>query len=82
MKELLETEFFSVMKKFPSLKPASSALQNAYDEFVRTIFAARFNAPNMNAFYNSLCYLQVELKGLRQQPARMVEKKYSFAPFG
>ena len=81
MKQLLETNFFSVMKDFSSLKQGVSILEDAYDEFVRIIFAARDDTSKMNAFYNSLCCLQIELKGLRKQPVKMVEKKYPYAPF-
>ena len=81
MKQLLETKFFLVMNNFPSLKQGSSILEDAYDELVRIIFAARGDTTNMNDFYNSLCYLQIELKSLREQPVKMVEKKYSYAPF-
>ena len=81
MKQLLETKFFSLIKDFPLLDLEASTLKDAYNEFVNTVFTERCNVPDMNIFYNSLCYLQVELKILREQSMNMIEKKYPYTVF-
>ncbi len=81
MKQLLETKLFSVIKDFVSLKQQDlSTLENAYDEFVSAVFSERCNSLNMDAFYNSLCCVQVELKNLQGQTVKG-EKKCPYATF-
>ena len=81
MKRLFETNFFSLIRDFPLSDFDASSLKDAYDEFVNTVFTERSNTSCMDVFYNSLCYVQVELKSLRKQPINLVEKKYPYTTF-
>ncbi len=49
-------------------------LENAYDDFANKVFKERHKAADMDAFYNSLCYVQAELKSLWLQRVDVFEK--------
>ncbi len=79
MKQLLKTKLFPAINDF--LSPERD-LSNAYDEFVGTVFTERYNASDMNAFYDCLCYAKAELKSLLKQQKMLFEKKYPYRLVG
>jgi hypothetical protein len=72
MKHLLKTTLFSAVRDF--LLPEKE-VSDGYDEFVGALFAERYNAPDMNAFYDCLCYTKAELKSLLKQQRGLLKKK-------
>jgi hypothetical protein len=67
MKQFTETRFFHLMETFSSQNHNSALVQDAYVEFADVLFLERSKMLDINAYFNAICYAQVELKYLHRQ---------------
>jgi hypothetical protein len=75
MKRFIETRFFLLMKASLHENHSLSHIEDAYDKFASVLFLERGKTLDLNIFYNTACYTQVELKYLHNQLTD--KKKYN-----
>ncbi|MDR2409956.1 MAG: hypothetical protein LBE13_17845 [Bacteroidales bacterium] len=67
MKRFIETRFFLLMQTSLHENYNLSLIEDAYDKFAGILFLERYQTLDLNIFYNTVCYTQVEFKQLHNQ---------------
>jgi hypothetical protein len=67
MKQFTETRFFRLMETSSTQNHSPELVRDAYEEFADALFLERSKIPDMNTFFNTVCYTQAELEHLRRK---------------
>jgi hypothetical protein len=65
MKRFTKTRLFRLLKEGKE-NQLLSVWAEAYDDFARIVFAANTTATDNTEYHHALCYIRVELIGLRE----------------
>ena len=78
MRKFTEMKFFQITEELLQSKTDLSFLEEAFEEFTDSVFAESESIFNLTAFYNQLCYAQIEL--LSRQNIESVNHKKEQTP--
>lgn len=66
MRKFTEMRFFHLLEEISLPITDLTLINDAYEEFVATLFSESEDAEDLTVFYNRLCYTRIELKSLNK----------------